>query len=94
MPEAPGASRGGAPEAHRADRSIFLAAHSGWMGAAADNHCQDHQRGGDADPDQGRQGHHPGADERVQGLLQPLRPGTAPSGCLKGNSGDIRVCLE
>ena len=34
---------------------------------------QDDQRGGEPDPDQGQQGHHPGTAERVQGLLQPLR---------------------
>ena len=34
---------------------------------------QDDQRGWEPDPDQGQQGHHAGAAQRVQGLLQPLR---------------------
>lgn len=56
-----------------ADVFLFpLVAHPRGVGAAADNHRQDHQRSGDSDPDERRKGHHPGADERVQSLLQPL----------------------
>lgn len=65
-------------EGPRADRFLFLlVAHSCRVGGAADDHRQNHQWGGDPDPDERRKGHHSGADEWVQGLLQPLRPGTS-----------------
>ena len=47
-----------------ADRLLFPSvAHSCGLGAAADDHCQNHQRSGDPDPDERCKGHHPGADE-------------------------------
>ncbi len=45
------------------------------LGAAAHHHRPHHQRGGEPDPDPRRQGHQPGAAQRVQSLLQPLRQG-------------------
>ena len=54
-----------------------LVAHSCGLGAAADDYRQNHQWSGDPDPDERCEGHHPGADEWVQSLLQPLRQGTS-----------------
>lgn len=50
-------------------------AHPCGLGAAAHHHRSHHQRGGEPDPDPRRQGHQPGAAQRVQSLLQPLRQG-------------------
>jgi len=72
----------GGPDLRQPPHPVHDGAHPGRLGAPEDDGGDHHQRGREPDPDARRQGTHPGPDERVPCLIQPLRPGerSIPSG--------------
>lgn len=61
---------------------LFSAAPPCQLGAAADHHCQNYQRGREPDPNAWRKGHQPGAALRVSQFLQPLWQGQGFELCI------------